>query len=128
MVFLIYVYIHRRSPILAADVIFPGGSYEARIQEGGNLEKATLDTFIKRLDKGVYLLKIDIQGEEFNALKGAVGSFPRIRNMIVATHGKETHNYCLNILIAEGYKVLFEQAEVENQFDGIIAVSKYKFL
>mgnify|MGYP001054804054 CR=1 FL=1 len=96
------------------------GDAAARITEDGKIEKTTIDNFLRSMRSSIYLIKMDIQGEESNALKGAQGSFPRIENILVGTHGEEMHNRCLHILTSNGYEIPFESASVENQPDGII--------
>ncbi len=102
------------------------GSAGARITEGGNISKTTIDDFLGSVNSNVYLIKMDIQGEELNALRGARRSFPRIRNMIIGTHGEEIHNECLSLLRANGYDIPFESPNVENQPDGIVVAKLQK--
>jgi FkbM family methyltransferase len=81
-----------------------------RIGEGGALEvqSIALDDWI---DRGKLptpdLLKIDIEGAEFLALKGARKMIARAHPPIfLSTHSGKVHNECLGLLESLGYQVI----------------------
>lgn len=93
-----------------------GGS----ITNGNSVNRTTIDNFYRKLGKNIYLIKMDIQGEELNALKGVSESFSHIKNVIIGTHSGLIHKECLGILGSKGYDIPFESEKVGNQPDGII--------
>ncbi len=104
----------------------PRGSYGARIERSadGELEITTLDEVISRLARPVAILKLDVQGEELNALRGGLRSLPAIENIILGTHGTREHERCSAFLRENGYRVELDEVTVPNQPDGLIVARR----
>lgn len=100
------------------------GGFGAAIGPGRGVRQTTLDLFIAGLGKPVGLVKLDIQGAELRAIRGARGSFARIANWIVGTHSPELHRDCLAALREGGYQILHEDPQPRGQPDGIISASR----
>lgn len=86
------------------------------------VETITLDNFLEDTGEMVNLIKLDVQGHELEVLRGAKRSIQRgvIQHWIIGTHGDEIHHDCVDFLETEGYRILFDNPEVEIQPDGII--------
>ena len=96
-----------------------------KITSTGTTKMTTINQFISdEKILNVFLIKLDIQGEELNALKGAVGSFNKIENFILESHTAELHNKCENLLVLNGYKLSYSNFEVGDQPSGLIVASK----
>ena len=82
---------------------------EGRLSETGSIlvRKVTLDSLLSRGSiERPSLMKIDIEGEEVECLRGAAQTIRRYRPLIfLATHGTEVHAACLNMLAEWGYHV-----------------------
>jgi FkbM family methyltransferase len=67
---------------------------------------ATLDSLLlQRKILPPSLIKIDIEGAELLALKGACEAFKRFRPVLfLATHSRELHNECVQLLVSWGYE------------------------
>jgi FkbM family methyltransferase len=80
-----------------------------RLSEGGSLRVHTvaLDTLV--FEKGLMppnYIKMDIEGEEFRALRGGRECFARFRpELFLATHGKTAHEECCHLLGSWNYEL-----------------------
>jgi FkbM family methyltransferase len=77
----------------------PGGSI--------NVQTTTLDALLhdQKMAPPDYI-KMDIEGGEYRALRGAVECFARYRpTLFLATHGSAVHNDCCQLLDEWGYQV-----------------------
>jgi FkbM family methyltransferase len=80
-----------------------------RIDENGPLEVTaiTLDSLIQSPGfKGADCIKMDIEGAEYEALKGAQQLLSQFHPAIfLATHGEEIHKRCCDLLTGMGYRL-----------------------
>jgi FkbM family methyltransferase len=88
---------------------------------GRAVPTTTIDA-IARVLGPIALLKMDIQGGEFDALAGADESLRagRVANWIIGTHSAEIHRACLGVLGRNPVQIVFEAQRVDHQPDGII--------
>ncbi|MGH8094057.1 MAG: FkbM family methyltransferase [Chthoniobacterales bacterium] len=90
----------------------------------------TLDTFVRRLGRSIDLLQMDVQGLEFEVLKGATASMKTgaVKRFLIGTHGRARgltlHEDCRGLLRANGYMIEIDQADTKDQPDGILVASK----
>lgn len=78
------------------------------ISEEGEIEveTITLDEFIKQENPYPDLIKMDIEGAEYDALKGSEGILKTKKPVIfLATHGNEVRDKCLKVLREFGYNI-----------------------
>jgi len=78
----------------------------------------SIDFIVEKLKlKRVDLIKMDIEGEEYNALKGATKTIRRFKpKIIVEIHSKELRKKILNFLKKYGYDLIFEKEKKEYGF------------
>ena len=74
----------------------------------------TIDNLVKTIDiNEISLLKIDVEGAEVLALKGAIKTLTqkKIKNMIIEYHSLENYNYIVKLLEEEelGYTIVNSQ-------------------
>jgi FkbM family methyltransferase len=87
-----------------------GSSYTGRVSQAGRISVPTiaLDDLISsgKAPPPDYI-KIDIEGAELEALRGAAVSLERYRPLIfLATHELEVHRECLQLLSELGYRII----------------------
>jgi FkbM family methyltransferase len=71
------------------------------------VDTITLDAFVRNGAFPPDLVKMDIEGAEFDALTGAKEILVKFKPVIfLATHGKEIHSNCINLLKSFGYNIL----------------------
>jgi FkbM family methyltransferase len=94
-------------------------------REGGGIEvsTATLDSL---LDEGKVLppdcVKMDIEGAELLALRGAARTFQRFHPVLsLATHGRETQAECRRLLESWGYECTSFDYEPDGDFGEFVA-------
>lgn len=85
----------------------------------------TLDDFVFKLNNPPpRLMKIDVEGGEFEVLKGArrliIEACPTI---FLATHGREIHNQCCKLLGSLGYRFEGLRGESADSTDELICLS-----
>jgi FkbM family methyltransferase len=90
-----------------------------RLEPHGGLQvrTSTLDTLVRaqKIPPPDYL-KMDIEGAEFQALSGARQCFQQYKPVLfLATHGKEIHGYCCELLNSWGYKMEFVRKQSEDR-------------
>ena len=88
----------------------------------------TFDTVVSDLGEPIDLVKLDIQGGEYDLLSGAAqaGGNGTVRRWLVGTHRTprgHTHEPCLSWLADRGYEILFENPAPADQPDGLIAAA-----
>lgn len=98
--------------------------FQGKLSEAGTIKvnSIRIDDFVKANNVKPDILKIDIEGGEYDALLGSIVTLSEYRPVIfLATHGKEVHKKCMDLLISIGYKLepLGEKPVEEN--DEIIA-------
>ena len=82
----------------------------------------TLDSFKLKCD----ILKIDVEGFEFEVLKGSIGTIRQYKpKLILETHTKKLRSQCHELLESEGYKLEFTGRKaklhnMESNFDEIV--------
>jgi precorrin-6B methylase 2 len=78
----------------------------------------SIDFIVKKLKlKRVDLIKMDIEGEEYNAIKGAKRTIRKFKpKIIIEIHSKELRNKILKFLEKYGYKLTFEKEKREHGF------------
>jgi hypothetical protein len=86
----------------------------------------TLDLLVRRIDRPVDLLQMDVQGLEVEVLKGGTQSMTAgsVRTFLIGTHGLPIHRECLARLRASGYTIELDQPDTTEQPDGIIVARK----
>ena len=90
------------------------------------VETMTLDSLINNINAHVDLVQIDVQGFEYDVLKGAVNCLKEgdIKTFLIGTHGARIHRYCVNFLRQHGYEIKIDKENTEDQPDGIIVACK----
>ena len=63
----------------------------------------TLDNVLKFIDKTIYVIKIDIEGEEVNALLGANNTLKNTRKIIVEIHNDDNLQKVEKILLSHRF-------------------------
>lgn len=95
-----------------------------------HVERIAIDDFIKRLDiDHVDLLHADVQGAEFDLLKGAEGviSSGRIGYIFISTHGTQIHNDCLDFIAKHDFQTIASHTRAESfTTDGLIVARNRK--
>lgn len=89
---------------------FPADSREqGRLGQGSGgmaVEVLSLDTYWRSSGECPDVVKMDIEGAEYDALSGAAMCLTKCRPRIfLATHGEEVHSRCLALLQQYGYDV-----------------------
>jgi FkbM family methyltransferase len=72
----------------------------------------TIDSLVETHNVGeISLLKIDVEGSEVSALKGAIDTLykKKVRNMLIEYHSSENYDYIVRMLEELGYKVATSQ-------------------
>ncbi|MCA9298006.1 MAG: FkbM family methyltransferase [Phycisphaerales bacterium] len=94
----------------------------------GDIPVTTLDEIASSLETPIDLVKIDIQGGEVDALRGATTAMRerRLRNWVVGTHAPRIHRMCLDLFQAQAHRIIFEAVRVKGQPDGIIVAATGK--
>jgi FkbM family methyltransferase len=90
-----------------------------RLESHGSLRvrTSTLDALVQaqKIPPPDYL-KMDIEGAEFQALSGACECFQQYKPVLfLATHGKEIHAHCCELLNSWGYKMEFVRQQSEDR-------------
>ncbi|SIO55242.1 methyltransferase, FkbM family [Singulisphaera sp. GP187] len=90
---------------------------------GRSTRSVTLDTLVAQGEVPVpNLIKMDIEGAELGALKGAATILAQHRPTIfLATHGKDIHSQCCQFLGSLGYRLESLDGSPLEQVDEIIA-------
>ena len=85
------------------------------------------DDIIKNYNlKFVDILHSDIQGAEVEMLQGAISAIKdkKIKYFFISTHGNDIHNFCLEFLKNNAYKIICSHDENESfSADGLIVAS-----
>ena len=78
----------------------------------------SIDFIVEKLRlRKVDLIKMDIEGEEYNALKGAIKTIRKFKpRIIIEIHSKELRKKILNFLKKYGYDLVFEKEKREYGF------------
>jgi FkbM family methyltransferase len=86
----------------------------------------TLDLLVRRIDRPVDLLQMDVQGLEVEVLKGGRQAMTsgRVRAFLIGTHTLPIHQECVARLRASDYSIELDQPDTTEQPDGIIVASK----
>jgi FkbM family methyltransferase len=121
--------------VLALAVSDRDGTAAFRIEETGfqghlsmegdiTVPTATLDSLVNegRILPPDYI-KMDIEGAELMALRGAVEIFERYRPVLfLATHGREVHKECCRLLDSWGYEYRsFQEPGYSGELDEVVA-------
>lgn len=96
------------------------GRYGARTIDGNSVPAITLDDFLSEIHSDVYMLKIDVQGDEMKVLQGTKKSFSRIRFIVVSTHGDAIYQECAHLLLSSGFSISFTKPKLPDNDDGLI--------
>jgi len=77
-----------------------------------------IDFIVKKLRlRRVDLIKMDIEGEEYNAIRGAVETIRRFKpKIVIEIHSKELRDRILNFLKLHGYSLVFEKEKKDYGF------------
>ena len=65
----------------------------------------SLDNILKSTDNTIYVIKIDIEGEELNALLGAKNTLKKTRKIIVETHSDDNLHQVKQILLSYQFNI-----------------------
>ena len=82
--------------------------FQGNLSEAGTIKvnSIRIDDFVKANNVKPDILKIDIEGGEYDALLGSMVTLSEYRPVIfLATHGKEVHKKCMDLIISIGYKL-----------------------
>jgi FkbM family methyltransferase len=102
-----------------------GNRSMGHLAEGGNIRvcTATLDSLV--FSERIFppsCIKMDIEGAELLALRGAGESIQRYRPVIfLATHGREVHRECSQLLESWGYECLSIQDKTGSDAGEVVA-------
>ncbi|MCA9308388.1 MAG: FkbM family methyltransferase [Patescibacteria group bacterium] len=97
------------------------GGWGGGIIDGDSVAMSTLDAFSTEANiSDVFLLKIDIQGAELAALKGASELLKRTQFVICETHTSQLYKQCKDLLELSGHTVLQESAKVVSHEGGLL--------
>lgn len=82
----------------------------------------TLEGVSNREKNDIDFLQMDIQGLELDVLNAAekVLLQHKIKRFLIGTHSESIHRNCTNILIRNGYRILYDVYETKHQPDGIL--------
>jgi hypothetical protein len=84
----------------------------------------SIDDFLKIKNiEYVTLIHSDIQGYEFNMLKGAADTLynKKIGYFFISTHGSDVHSRCIELLISYNYVIVISILDFESfSYDGLI--------
>ena len=85
-------------------------------------KESSVDFLVEKLNlKKVNLMKLDIEGEELNALMGSIKTIKKFKPKIaLEIHSKELRNKIVNFLKRYGYKLLFEKEKGNMDFICVI--------
>lgn len=110
--------LNRLRNVTLFEVAVAARSAESRFRYGTNTEEGCLDDSGDIAVRSValdellpsitlpHIMKMDIEGGEFDALRGALTVLRKARPTIfLATHGAEVHRSCLDLLRAQGYRI-----------------------
>jgi FkbM family methyltransferase len=99
--------------------------YTAHLSANGNIRvrTAALDTLVSREEiRPPHLMKIDIEGAEYDCLRGCAHTIRTFRPIVfLATHGQDIHDACLRQLIEWEYEVGSLDARPVESTDELIA-------
>ena len=70
-----------------------------------NIDCDSLDNLLKSMDNTIYVIKIDIEGEEVNALLGAKNTLKKTRKIIVETHSDDNLYQVKQILLSYQFRI-----------------------
>lgn len=86
----------------------------------------TLDLLVRRIDRPVDLLQMDVQGLEVEVLKGGEQAMTsgKVRTFLIGTHSLPIHQECVARLRDSGYAIELDQPDTAEQPDGIIVARK----
>jgi precorrin-6B methylase 2 len=78
----------------------------------------SIDFIVEKLRlRKVDLIKMDIEGEEYNALKGAIKTIRKFKpRIIIEIHSKELRKKIINFLKKYGYELVFEREKKDRGF------------
>jgi FkbM family methyltransferase len=87
----------------------------------------SLDAIMAMIERPVDLCQMDIQGIEFDALKGASKTLAdrTIQTFLIGTHGQKLHQNCAALLREHGYLIEVDEPTPKDQPDGIL-VARFK--
>ncbi len=102
--------------------------FEGKISLKGDLKikMYSIDDLIHdHLIEPAALVKIDVEGGEFSVLVGGTNYFRTVKPVIfLATHGKEIHNRCCQLMKEWGYNIYsIDQQQSPNESDELFAIS-----
>ena len=82
----------------------------------------SLNTIMAMIGRPVDLCQMDIQGIEFEALKGASKTLAdrTIQTFLIGTHGQKLHQNCAALLREQGYLIEVDEPTPKDQPDGIL--------
>jgi FkbM family methyltransferase len=89
------------------------------------VKSVTVDSLVKKFGiKKLDLIKLDIEGAELLALRGAMKTIEKMKpKIIIETHSKELHQDVLKFLRRSSYKIDLEKIKFENPFIAIVYAS-----
>jgi len=103
-----------------------GDRHTGHLAESGNVHVRTLTLDRLVLEDEVRppsLMKIDIEGAEFDCLRGASGIIQKFRPVIfLATHGRDVHDSCSELLRRWNYRLTSLDARPLETTDELIAL------
>lgn len=101
------------------------GSFTGRLSDDGThrVSTVTLDSFLRNDGVPPDLLKIDVEGAEFDVLNGGMTMLKQCRpTILLATHGEQVHRECVKLLRSLDYELTALESKDEiNATDEIVA-------
>ncbi len=97
---------------------------EGHLDRTGDIQVLTisLDDFVDARNPSPDLIKMDIEGAEFDALLGAKNILSKRKPIIfLATHGQDIHKNCISYLLKFNYKLKSVSGKPIEETDEIIA-------
>lgn len=95
-----------------------------KMRKGQRVQKktTTIDRYLNDKKKKAGLIQIDVQGHEFEVLKGSEKSLEnnRISYLLVGTHSHDLHHTCVTYLTSFNYQIVIDDYETNDQPDGIL--------
>jgi FkbM family methyltransferase len=90
------------------------------------IKTITLDNLYVKVGKLIDLCQIDVQGLEFEVLKGGQNTMQTgsVNTFLIGTHSQKLHKDCIDLLTKNGYVIKYDNYYTEEQPDGILVASK----
>jgi len=122
-----YRIVHRIKDLLKAALGWLGVKrYAAGLGRKSEVTTITLDRLVDKVGRPIDVMSMDVQGLEVDILNGGKTALDGgvVKTFIIGTHGKTLHRQCVDVLTQHDYVIEYDNANTENQPDGIIIASR----